>query len=351
MRQESWAHKLFITPSLHPSAAGFLPLEGCTGIGPGCPDHVHLVVAGANDMGIALGLEAAMLGHYPNFRAFPDARTRITFAGPDAGSAIERLRERCPGLFQLVRWRSGLREWVLPQDTGHLGGDFLDFELEFLPEGLDNPEVAEYLEQCAGNPHTRLTVAVCQDSAEASAALAEKLPQSVLDAAVQVLVYQLDRVVVPVSGDGLFRTFGTGDSDFDSTAGAVLLKAAGSMEKDPGKGPVDALANFYSAANIWTKLRSAASEDGKIPAVMRDVFAWTEHNRWNTEQLLSGLRPLTRQEQEWALEGGSVNPERKKALKNERGAHLDICSWERLQEIDPETVAYDYNMVDSINRI
>lgn len=351
MRQESWAHKLFINPSLHPSAAGFLPLEGCTGIGPGCPDRVHLVVAGANDMGIALGLEAAMLGHYPNFRAFPNSRTRITFAGPDAGSAVERLRARFPGLFQLARWRSGLREWMLPQNTEHLGGDFLDFELEFLPECLDDPVVAEYLEQCAGNPHTRLTVAVCQDSAEASAALAEKLPQSVLDAAVQVLVYQPDRVVVPVSGDGLFRTFGTGDSGFDDTAGAVLLKAAGSMEKDPGKGPVDALANFYSAANIWTKLRSAASEDGKIPASLRDVFAWTEHNRWNTEQLLSGLRPLTRQEQEWALEGGSVDTERKNTLKHERGAHLDICSWERLQEIDPETVAYDYNMVDSINRI
>ena len=351
MRQESWAHKLFINPSLHPSAAGFLPLEGCTGIGPGCPDHVHLVVVGATDMGVALGLEAAMLGHYPNFRAFPDARTRITFAGPDSGTAIERLRARCPGLFQLVRWRSGLREWMLPQDTEHLGGDFLDFELEFLYEDLDNPKVGEYLEQSAGDSHTRLTVAVCLESAEASAAVAEKLPRSVLGAATQILVYQPERTVAPALEGGVIRTFGTGDSDFDSTAGAVLLKAAGSMEKDPGKGPVDALANFYSAANIWTKLRSAATDDGKIPAAMRDVFAWTEHNRWNTEQLLSGLRPLTRQEQEWALEGGSVNPDRKNTLKHERSAHLDICSWERLQEIDPETVAYDYNMVDSINRI
>ena len=106
--------------------------------------------------------------------------------------------------------------------------------------------------------------------------------------------------------------------------------------------------NIYNAAHVWTKLRSANSPDGNIPADMIDPLAMTEHNRWNAEQLLLRFRPLTKAEQKEALDAGDGFLEVKNRLKRERMAHMDICSWLRLQEIDPEVIQYDYNFVEQI---
>ena len=375
-RYEMWAHKVLINRSLNPSADGWLPLEGTGGIGPDSRDHVHLVVAGMSPMGVAMGLEAALLGHYPNFRRHSDARTRITFVDSDVEQGMQALQARLESMFRLCRWRYSDGEvqsapWMLPHGTKHLGGDFMDIEWEFIKGSTDSPEVRSYLKDVASDEHTRLTVAVCLQDPDATVAAAMALPREVCDSAVQILVYQPERgsvvealasgTTVSVSPYRKLRPFGMGAESFDLSLVDVLLKAAGSLEKDPGKTSLEILAsksdsanmwsNIYNASNIWTKLRSAASQDGNIPENMRDALAWTEHNRWNTEQLLMQFRALTDAEQKWVLESGSVDPERKGMLKREKMAHLDICSWERMEEIDPGVVVYDYNMVDSINHI
>ena len=81
---------------------------------------------------------------------------------------------------------------------------------------------------------------------------------------------------------------------------------------------------------------------------MMDILAMTEHNRWNAEQLLLRFRPLTSGEQKAVLDAGEGFLAAKGRLKREQMAHLDICSWERLAEVDPEVVQYDYNFVEQI---
>ncbi len=375
-RYELWAHKVLINRSLRPSADGWLPLEGTSGIGPDSKDHVHLVVAGMSPMGVAMGLEAALLGHYPNFRKHSDARTRITFIDSNVSDGMQALQARLEGMFQLCRWRYADGEvqsasWTMPHGTKHLGGDFMDIEWEFVKGSTDSPEVRSYLKEAAADKHTRLTVAICLPDSSASVAAAMALPREVCDAAEQILVYQPERssvvealasgITVSVSPYRKMRPFGMGAESFDLSLVDVLLRAAGSLEKDPGKTSAEILAsksdsanmwsNIYNASNIWTKLRSAGSEDGSVPEGMREALAWTEHNRWNTEQLLMQFRALTASEQKWVLESGAADSGRKGELKREKMAHLDICSWDRMAEIDPGVVKYDFNMVDSINHI
>ena len=375
-RYELWAHKVFINRSLKPSDDGWLPLEGTVGIGPDSKDHVHLVVAGMSPMGVAMGLEAALLGHYPNFRKHSDARTRITFIDSNVSEGMQALQARLEGMFQLCRWRYADGEvqsasWTMPHGAKHLGGDFMDIEWEFVKGSTDSPEVRSYLKEAAADKHTRLTVAICLPDSSASVAAAMALSREVCDAAVQILVYQPERgsvvealasgTTVSVSPYRKLRPFGMGAESFDLSLVDILLKAAGSLEKDPGKTSVEILAsksdsanmwsNIYNASSIWTKLRSAGSEDGSVPEGMREALAWTEHNRWNTEQLLMQFRALTASEQKWVLESAAADPGRKGELKREKMAHLDICSWDRMTEIDPGVVEYDFNMVDSINHI
>lgn len=67
---------------------------------------------------------------------------------------------------------------------------------------------------------------------------------------------------------------------------------------------------------LWTKLRcieydgSPFDSNDEIVSILADV----EHNRWNVEELLMNFRPLTREEQQKAIETSNIN---KNILKSE----------------------------------
>ena len=202
------------------------------------------------------------------------------------------------------------------------------------------------------------------DSGDALA-IATGLPRRLLDNTVQVLVYQKEgsSVVDALQGgsDGRFgrmRAFGMDSLSFDLDLVHELTGTANSFRKDSAGTAEEAItskaeaarmwSNIYNAGHIWTKLRSAGSIDGTLPEDMIDILAMTEHNRWNAEQLLLRFRPLTEAEQKEVLGAGDGILAAKGRLKRERMAHLDICSWERLKEIDEEVVQYDYNFVEQI---
>ena len=98
---------------------------------------------------------------------------------------------------------------------------------------------------------------------------------------------------------------------------------------------------MYNADSVWTKLRSAGY-DGTGEVDPDRLLAMTEHYRWNMETLLMRFRPLTADEQAGVLDSTLDKEE----LKGSEAAHLDICSWERLKEIDPDAVLYDNAMID-----
>lgn len=344
-----WAHKIFVKG---------IPFEGAEGIGPDSAGHVHLVIAGMTPAGMALGIEAMRLAHYPNAVLHPDRRTRISFVDTGMEMKMNKFRSELPHLYDLVRRRScsgkiSGTKWLVPRDTGHLGGDFLDFELEFIDAGISSPEVRTYLESVRAG--TRLTVAMCQDSVEEALDAAVSLPAGVYDKALQVLVYQPgDGIVAETLASGSnvtsvpfrkLKPFGMSPVSFDLSLLKDLLRDANALHIDTSGA---SLASRSSASQLWSdiycachsgvKLRSA----GNDPSGTRYALARAEHNRWNADQLLMNFRPLTAGEQKAVMADASL----KSSLKRDKRAHLDICSWEKLTEIDPSVIEYDYRMVD-----
>ncbi len=126
--------------------------------------------------------------------------------------------------------------------------------------------------------------------------------------------------------------------------------------------------NRYLSNSFETKLRSCGIPYGNnafnyeiaVEAMNRyNVgMAISEHNRWNVQQLLMGFRPYTKEENERFLElrkNKGHDPEAanafsafKKMMKNSpEKAHLNICSFEYLSEVDP--VAKDYDEIFNVN--
>ena len=97
---------------------------------------------------------------------------------------------------------------------------------------------------------------------------------------------------------------------------------------------------------MWTKLRCVDRSNNKIKSEDIDILAKVEHNRWNIEQLLMSYRHLSFEEQKDASE----NPVKKEKQKGDM-AHLNICSNEKLKEIDKEAIEYDKDIASELLKI
>lgn len=128
-----------------------------------------------------------------------------------------------------------------------------------------------------------------------------------------------------------------------------------------------AWSNFYSASTAWCKLRCIGWNGVReLTDDEVQILAKVEHARWNMEQLLMGYRPLTAKEQyevvnydkntnmeqtKVTTEEGQTEEEKKTTylrLKNPYKsimAHLDLCSYKRLLEIDKNTTKIDMGFV------
>ena len=104
--------------------------------------------------------------------------------------------------------------------------------------------------------------------------------------------------------------------------------------------------SIYCANMLYYKLRliglnttEVITKEDIASALSRyeDDMQRTEHNRWNTEKLLLGFRPLASEEEreKWKKD--------KKEMK-EHLLHLDILSNDMLKHIDPGVIDYDINV-------
>ena len=115
--------------------------------------------------------------------------------------------------------------------------------------------------------------------------------------------------------------------------------------------------NNYNIHSMWTKFRSVTTSDGKVfdplntvfdkpESVMMKELGQIEHNRWNMEQLLLRIRPLTKDEQKQAkIETLTASNEMKEFYKS-KFAHLDICSNEVLDKIDYKMSELDKALIE-----
>lgn len=393
---EMWSQRVLVNTRLtfdDPAYAGYLPLEGKNPISKDSDDTVHFVIVGMSRMGVALGIEAARLAHYPNFVRNSGLKSRITFIDKNCHTEMKYFKGRFKELFALSPWRE-LKEnedicqlneenWNIDNQSieiEHLGKDVVDIEWEFINRGIEDEDIHRYLQQLAKDKHKRLSVAICLPNDNDSVAAALYLPEDVYENAIQVLVYQyhnssvIDSISINNRMNQYYKqlkAFGMMNEAYDDglthtqeLAAQVLDAEYYKMYKqfviqrgikeiqvnsNRGKSKIAKhWSNVYNANSIWTKLRSIGSVGFSIDSES-DIhyLAITEHNRWVVEQLLMRYRFLTPQEQEIAMH----SLEYKEELKGCKMAHLDICSYERLCEVDPDIFCLDEGFIRIIPQI
>jgi hypothetical protein len=283
--------------------------------------------------------------------------------------------------------------WHKPdaEKYAHLGGDFLDVEWEFIDGSVESDEVRKYLSDAVCNPCGKVTIAVCLPEPNRAVASALYMPSEVYDKVHQVLVYQRcnDSMLREISqSNPLFRhklkPFGIAAHSFDfrtmgyvstiaqeinsaydrhdaefrelqQSRGVVMPANGGAGSNTNGKAKSAKLwSNRYNAYSMWSKLRCVGismENYGEFTPEQLDILARVEHNRWNMEQLLLGFRPLSAEEQalcrvedRFAKDYYELQA-KKNALKGSEYAHLDICSNERLHQVDDGSADIDKALV------
>ena len=212
---EIWAKKVLVDNyAIVPDKDGnrkverYLPLDNY-GIHYDEERRVHLFIAGMNQMGTALGIQAALLAHYPNFHRNHNLRTTITFIDDQAVKEGEFFRGRFAQLFSLcphrtmkdneVKSRKSIK-WFNPMEmpdfayeytrTDH---NFLDIQWEFIEGNVASEEIQNYMIESAEDSAVECTVAICFNNPQQSAATAVYLPEKLLKRVNQVLVYQQNK--------------------------------------------------------------------------------------------------------------------------------------------------------------
>lgn len=189
--------------------------------------RVHIIIIGMSRMGLAMGQEAALICHYPNYAREEwneelameagdtnveskkgDLRTLITYIDSEAYRQMISLQNRCVSYFEISPW-SYYDATVVDSKWKHYRGlnedscqykhlaeerlgdkNFLDVEWEFIQGTVGEPSVNRYLEKCAERDNEILTLYVTMPNDDESLTVAAYLPQKIYDKAEQILVHQ-----------------------------------------------------------------------------------------------------------------------------------------------------------------
>jgi len=315
-------------------------------------------------------------------------------------------------------------KWVDPIGKGngrfhHLAPNFIDIECEFIQGNAASPHVREYLTQIASDNNRICTIACCQSQPQQALATALYLPEAVLKRAIQVLVYQRslpDLAELLSEGDNVWKRFRKlkpfgmladcytdnalddyraklanyfyqrakhGESiDFEKGHRCVidhvcdLAEQLGindkAVEQEWHKVAIAyKWSSIYYVQGFAQKLRAAGSDIDQPPAdqaraliegkqTLLKRLAQTEHNRWVTERLLMGFRPLEDNDKEWRFfdrqpvnspdtdDNRQTRDERKMLLKDKSRAHLDIASNATVDAVDPLVHLQDENNIRAL---
>lgn len=336
---------------------------------------VHLVIIGMSRMGVALGVEAAQLLHFPNFCRDRRLKSRITFIDAAADEEMNFFRGRYRHYFDLApsRYRDishSDEDRILPPNWDYGSQtDFLDVEFEFIKGRAETPAVQKLLAEWADDPKQQLSIAICLNFPPQAMAMGLYLPDVIYARKIPVFVRQETSSALlnllnnrlkeePLNRYSHVFPFGMLANSFDldrrNTRRAQLVNYIydykGTYGTSPSAAPSDhelqqkwdklpvALqwSNFYCADSVDIKLRSlgfGATPPIRITKEQIELLAEVEHNRWNMEKLLLGYRKPT-PEEEIHCQDKAV----RKEYKNKRFIHPDIRPY---AELDEGTKDYD----------
>lgn len=300
-----------------------------------------------------------------------------------------------------IEWEDPMLDDTNPYS--YLGPNFVDIEWEFVKGSVEQPSVRNYLEQISSKgthlqkEHSILTIAVCLPLVHEAVAASLYLPAAVYDYAQQILVYQReasdivynlyyfekeneDKRYVKLRPFGMkYADFTTEkinyyraqlcnyvyDLMFDGSIGketinhkiADIKDASDSEAMKPAREKWNDLSIFnrwsnrYLANSFETKVRSVGGSVADFLVqydeicrrfeVQAEMLAECEHNRWNVQQLLMGFRAYNQEEKEHYDHTADKKNFKKWMKRGREKAHLNICSFASLDQVDKEAKEYD----------
>ena len=329
-RYESWARKVLV------DCIDYSPLDGCEGIKYDDDKRVHFVIVGMSKMGIAMGVQALLQLHFPNYVRDKSLKSRITFIDTNADKEMAFFKGRYATLFELVRHRyidankckveqlntqdecsvasdENEYRWIDPMKDGackwkHLsenGENFLDVEIEFIKGELESDGVRNYLKEISKEGlNSKLTIAICLTQTHQAVAAALYMPIEVYSCnnLQQILVYQREAADIITNLT----------NSVDNNIRYEHLKPFGMLYDEY----LDTISRFYKAqlvnASYWKLPLKNKGEDGY--EAIRDAWKslsvanqWS--NKWVVDSMLLKMRCV------------SISPER---LKQTTETTMDI---------------------------
>lgn len=192
---EGWAQKILVSRQYGKgeNCIEYPPLDRET-ITYESEKHVHLVIIGMSRMGVAIGVEAAHLLHFPNFCRDKNIKSVITFIDENADREMNFFCGRYRHYFEISSTHyydmskdERHERFVLPTRFKGKDADFLDVEFEFIKGRAETPAIQNLIKEWVHDSGQVLTIAVCLNYPPQSMAMGLYLPDDVYDENIPVL--------------------------------------------------------------------------------------------------------------------------------------------------------------------
>lgn len=280
---ETWAQKVLTGEYEPENKDKYIPLDRA-GIKYEDNDTVHVIIVGMSRMGIAMGVEAAHVAHYPNFIRDNQLRTRITFIDSNMQEEREFFMSRYKSLFDVSRWRT-LDKENMNSEWVNKHSSLMDVEWEFIDGGIQSPHVSKYLDEAAIQPNRRITVMVCLPVTNQSMASTLYLPDSIYTSkqVQQVLIYQKheDALAQHLSSSTKYakiKPFGMTSASYDD---ALIVESM----------PPRAIGRVYSIVYDWKENNKLTCDADELYKLLKDGLIERENgefkidSEWNTSKI------------------------------------------------------------------
>ena len=153
------------------------------------------------------------------------------------------------------------------------------------------------------------------------------------------------------NNEGCYQVICEKLKNFQNDLGRYISKQNEYSEGKSGKSKSAKMwSNKYNVYSMWTKFRCfgvnpTKPQDFEDRTVIMSELGKMEHNRWIVEQLLLRFRPLMKDEQDKAQITNLYSSTKQKGIYKKGCAHLDICSNDKLNEIDYNMAELDQALV------